>query len=116
MSFIAQRPVIFSICSGYREPWTVIFEAALSISRKSSGVSSTATDPIFSSRRANFVVPGSEQPWLLRKQPSQRDLSRCCLLPLCDLAKEVNQGLVRFDCLRCKARENAAEIRAAELS
>jgi len=53
---------------------------------------------------------GSEQPWLLRKQPSQRDLSRCCLLPLCDLAKEVNQGLVRFDCLRCKARENAAEI------
>src|SRR4029077_18504753 len=49
---------IFSICSGYREPRTVIFEAALSISRKSSGVSSTATDPIFSSRRANFVVPG----------------------------------------------------------
>src|SRR5215831_5549432 len=54
----AQRPVIRSRCSGYRAPCTVIFEAALSISRRSSGGSSTATAPMFSSRRASFVVPG----------------------------------------------------------
>ncbi len=53
-----QRPVIRSRCSGYRAPCTVIFEAALSISRRSSGVSSTAAAPMFSSRRCSFVVPG----------------------------------------------------------
>jgi hypothetical protein len=36
----------------------VIFEAALSISRRSSGVSSMAAAPMFSSTRASFVVPG----------------------------------------------------------
>ena len=35
-------------------------------------------------------------PRLLRKQTSERDLSRGRLLPLCDLAKQVNQGLIRF--------------------
>src|SRR5207244_10991748 len=54
----AQRPVIFSSCSGYRAPCTVIFEAALSISRRSSAVSSIAAAPMFSSRRWSFVVPG----------------------------------------------------------
>jgi hypothetical protein len=50
----AQRPVGCSRCSGYRAPCTVIFEAASSISRRSSGVSSTATAPMFSSRPASF--------------------------------------------------------------
>src|SRR5438046_2678805 len=54
----AQRPVIRSSCSGYRAPWTVILEAALSMSRRSSGVSATAAAPMFSSRRCSFVVPG----------------------------------------------------------
>ena len=54
----AQRPVICSSSSGYRAPCTVIFETALSISRRSSGVSSTAAAPMFSSRRCSFVVPG----------------------------------------------------------
>src|SRR5438093_3194227 len=53
-----QRPVICSSLSGYRAPCTVILEAALAISRRSSGVSSTATAPMFSSRRCSFVVPG----------------------------------------------------------
>src|SRR5436190_235145 len=52
------RPVICSSFSGYRAPCTVIFEAALSISRRSSPVSSMATAPIFSSSRCSLVVPG----------------------------------------------------------
>ena len=52
------RPVIFSSFSGYRAPSTLIFEAALSMSRRSLAVSSTATAPMFSSRRFSFVVPG----------------------------------------------------------
>ncbi|HEY6164059.1 MAG TPA: hypothetical protein VIW25_04055 [Nitrososphaeraceae archaeon] len=55
---VAQRPALFSRFSGYRAPWIVIFEAALSISRKSSDVSSTATAPMFSSSRSSLRVPG----------------------------------------------------------
>jgi hypothetical protein len=40
--------------SGYRLPCTLIFEAALSTSRKSSAVSSAATAPMFSSKRCSF--------------------------------------------------------------
>ncbi len=57
-SVAAHRPVVCSRCSGYRAPCTVIFEAALSISRRSSGVSSTAAAPMFSSRRSSLRVPG----------------------------------------------------------
>jgi len=59
--FFVQRPVICSSFSGYRAPCTLILEAALSISRRSSGVSSTAAAPMFSSKRCSLVVPGSEQ-------------------------------------------------------
>src|SRR5713101_2645716 len=52
------RPLIRCRCSGYRSPSTVIFEAAMSISRRSSDVSLIATEPMFSSRRDNLVVPG----------------------------------------------------------
>src|SRR5438105_11982456 len=38
--YTAQRPVIRSRCSGYRSPCTVIFEMALLISRRSSGLRS----------------------------------------------------------------------------
>src|ERR1700694_3704525 len=56
--FSAQRHVIRSRCSGYRAPCTVIFEMALLISRRSSGLSSTASAPIFSSRRSSLREPG----------------------------------------------------------
>src|SRR5205814_4447884 len=46
------------MCSGYRAPCTVIFDAALSMSRRSSAVSSIAAAPMFSSSRCSFVVPG----------------------------------------------------------
>jgi hypothetical protein len=55
---IAQRPVSCSSFSGYRAPCTVILAAALSMSRRSFGVSSTSAAPMFSSRRCSFVVPG----------------------------------------------------------
>src|SRR5271170_4666194 len=114
---IAQRPVIFSIASGYRAPCTVICDAALSISRRSSEESSTATAPIFSSRRCSLVVPGiGTIHGFWASSQGQRDLSRCRFLLCCNRAKQINQGLIRFHCLRREARESTTKIRAAELS
>jgi len=60
--------------------------------------------------------PGDwNDPRLLRKQPSERDLSRCRLLPFCDVGKQINQGLIRFSSLWGKARDDVAEIGAIEL-
>src|SRR2546425_1518160 len=60
--------------------------------------------------------PGDwNDPRLLRKQPSERDLSRCRLLPFCDFAKQINQRLIRFSSLWGKARDDVAEIGAIEL-
>ena len=53
-------------------------------------------------------------PRLLGKQPGERDLSRCRILSFCDLAKQSNQGLIRFTSLRRKARERVAEVRAVK--
>src|SRR5205823_969335 len=53
-------------------------------------------------------------PGLLREQPGERNLSRCRLLPFCDLANQINQGLIRFARLRRKARESVAEIGTVE--
>src|SRR5512132_4540025 len=49
-------------------------------------------------------------PRLLGKEPSNRDLSRRDLLPFTYLAKQINQGLVRFPSLRRKSREYVAEV------
>src|SRR5829696_4248506 len=53
-----QRAIILSELSEYRAPCTMIFEAALSMAWRSSDESSTATAPMFSSRRSGFRVPG----------------------------------------------------------
>src|SRR5882762_762426 len=55
-----------------------------------------------------------DNPRLLRQEPSQRNLRRCRLLSLSDPAKQVNQGLIRFAILRCKARDDVAEVGAVE--
>ena len=55
---VVQRPVICSSFSVYRAPCTVISDAAMSMSRSSSGVGSRETAPRFSSRRCSLVVPG----------------------------------------------------------
>src|SRR5215470_687180 len=53
-------------------------------------------------------------PRLLGKKPGERYLSGCRSLPLCGLAKQFNQGLIRFPSLRRKAREDVAEVGAVE--
>ena len=54
-------------------------------------------------------------PRLLRKQPGKRDLRRCRLLSFCNLAQQINQGLIRFPSLWGKARDDVAEIGFIEL-
>ena len=53
-------------------------------------------------------------PWLLRKEPRERDLGRCRPPPLRGPGKEINQGLIGLSILRRKARDDVAEVRAVE--
>src|SRR6266849_5651537 len=53
-------------------------------------------------------------PWFLGQQPGERDLSRCRLLAFCDLAKQIDQSLIRFSSLWRKARDDVAEIGTVE--
>src|SRR5260370_1050826 len=52
------RPVVCSAHFGYLAPSILMFEEALSMSRRSSAVRSTFAAPRFSSRRCSLVVPG----------------------------------------------------------
>src|SRR5260370_16242434 len=54
-------------------------------------------------------------PRFLRKQPSERDLSRCRFLLLRKSAKQIHQGLIRFAVLWRKAWNDVAEIAFVEL-
>jgi len=54
-------------------------------------------------------------PRLLGKQPSKRELSRCRLFLLREFAEQINQRLVRFTVLWVKAWDGVAEIRVIEL-
>ena len=66
---------------------------------------------MFSSRRSCLRVPGIgttstwdwNNPRLLSKQPCKRYLSRRCLLPFCNLAKQINQSQICLTSLRCKS-------------
>src|SRR5437667_10656574 len=53
-------------------------------------------------------------PRLLRKQPCEGDLRRCCLLPFCDFAKQINQSLIRFPSFGRETRERLAEVGTVE--
>src|SRR6266567_4615873 len=53
-------------------------------------------------------------PGLLGKQPGERDLRRGRLLAFCDLAKQIDQGLIRFPSLWRKARDDVAEVGMVE--
>src|SRR5438034_1150933 len=53
-------------------------------------------------------------PRLLGQQPRQGDLSGRRLLPLADLAEQINQGLIRLERLRCEAREGAEKVVTVE--
>src|SRR6202790_108154 len=54
-------------------------------------------------------------PRLLGKQPSKRELSRCHLPLFRKFAEQINQRLVSFTVLRVKAWDGVAEIRVIEL-
>src|SRR5947209_4780469 len=54
-------------------------------------------------------------PRLLGKQPGKCYLSRCRLLPFCDLAQQINQGQIRLPSLRRKTRDDVAEVGTVEL-
>jgi hypothetical protein len=53
-------------------------------------------------------------PRLLGQQPGERDLRRGRLLPGGNLAKQINQSLIRFPSLRRKARHDVAEVGTVE--
>src|SRR5689334_7878403 len=53
-------------------------------------------------------------PWLLGKQPGERDLSWCCVLFVRERREQVHQSLIRLPVLLLKARDAAAEVRAVE--
>src|SRR6266853_1163235 len=58
---------------------------------------------------------GRNDPRLLGKQPSKRELSRCHLPLFREFAEQINQRLVSFTVLRVKAWDGVAEIRLIEL-
>lgn len=95
------RPVIRSNSSGYRASCTVIFDSAFSISRRSSGVSSTLTAPIFSSESDTFASPA-----LRDGDPFQLDLCGDCLHSLKRVARVQSPWLLapRFLRPRYQAR------------
>src|SRR6202022_1877708 len=49
-------------------------------------------------------------PRLLPEQPRERDLPRSRVLPLRDLAEQIDQRLVRLARLRCEARHDLPEV------
>ena len=70
---------------------------------------STFAAPRLSSRRCSLVVAWNRNdPRLLGKQPSKRELSRCHLPLFREFAEQINQRLVR-------AWDGVAEIRVIEL-
>ena len=53
-------------------------------------------------------------PWLLREQPRERDLSRRRLLPFSDRTNEVDHRLIRFASFRREARDDVSEVGVVE--
>src|SRR5262249_43083476 len=53
-------------------------------------------------------------PRFLGQQPGERDLGRRRLLPLGDLAEQINQGLIRLPSLRREARDDVAKVGTVE--
>jgi hypothetical protein len=54
-------------------------------------------------------------PRLLRQQPRERDLRRCCLLARRDGVEELDQRLIRLECLGREPGQRGAEVGAVEL-
>src|SRR5438105_341737 len=67
------------------------------------------SDVLLETRQLRRAGDGND-PRLLCKQPGERDLSRCGLLPLCDLAKQINDGRICLPSLGRKARNDVAKV------
>jgi len=117
LSFAARRslsPVIMRCAaSEYRAPTTSMRDAAASISRRSSAVSSTSAAPRFSWRRAGFVVREWAPSTASARAPGERDLRRRRSLAAATAATR-SRGLVRPAVLGREARDGVAEVRAVE--
>src|SRR5215469_3520750 len=55
-----------------------------------------------------------DDPRLLRKQPGEGDLCACSLLPGCDFAERLDDGLIRFAIRLIEAGDGVAEVVAVE--
>src|SRR4029077_6436061 len=77
-------------------------------------VDGNCCEVFFEARQLGGAWDGNN-PRLLGKQPSERDLSRGGLLPYRDLAKEIHERPIRFPVLWRKARDDVAEITFVEL-
>jgi hypothetical protein len=99
----------------YRAPCTAIPAAALSISRRSSGVSSRSAAPMFSMSRSSFVVPGmgAIQGFCASSQASAI-CAGVAFFPCGDLGQQIDQRLIRLPVLRREARDRVAEVGAVE--
>jgi len=69
-------------------------------------VSLIASEPLFSSRRDNLVVPGSEQSTALRKQPRQRVCAGVAFFCSAILAQQIHQRLIRLAVFWSEARDD----------
>jgi hypothetical protein len=70
---------------------------------------------IFFEARQLRCTRNRNDPRLLRKQLSKRDLSRCRLLLLRESAEQIHACLIRFSVLRRKARDDVAKVVFLEL-
>src|SRR4051812_39570030 len=71
------------------------------------------SDVLLETRQLRRAGDGND-PRLLRKQPGQRDLSRGRLLPLRDVAKQIDQPRIRLASVRREARDDVPEVRTVE--
>ena len=110
-----QRLIIRCAASEYRAPCTVIWEAAPSMSRRSSSVSSTAAAADVLLQAMQLRRPRDRHdPRLLGQEPGECDLGGRRVLPSGDAAEQFDQRLVRLPGLRREAGNGVAEVGAVE--
>ncbi len=78
-------------------------------------MSSTATAPMFSSRRCSFVVPGiGTIHGFWASSQASAIWAGVAFFSAAILAEQIDQGLIRLQRLRREARQGAAEVGAVE--
>jgi hypothetical protein len=101
---------------GSARPWTVIADAARSISARSCPVSSTFIAPRFASSLWSFVVPGSARSTASARGATRSRSARESRSSFSRFGRQIDERLIGLHCLRCEARQNTAKVVAGELS